>query len=79
MEILDLAIVGALVSLAVQGIKKLAGTTGIGTLTIVAALSLLAGGGYYLMRDNTAFLEASAQILAFASAVYSFLIQRFEQ
>ena len=77
MELLQLAIVGAVVSLIVQGIKNYAGTSTYGTLASVVVISGLAGWGYFLVKD-TSFWPSFVQILTFAGAIYTYLIKRFE-
>lgn len=77
MELLQLAIVGAVVSLLVQGIKVWAGTNTTMTLLAVVVVSGLAGWGYFVVKD-TNFWPSFVQILTFAGAVYTYLIRRFE-
>lgn len=77
MELLQLAIVGAVVSLLVQAIKKWAGTEGMANIAIVVGVSVVAGAVYFYAKD-TAFWPVFVQILSFAGAVYSFLIKQFE-
>jgi hypothetical protein len=79
MTILSLAIVGAILSLLVEAIKKVAGFTRLGTITIVVALSLVSGALYYQFRDNVAFWEATLAILAMANLIYEFLIKSFKE
>jgi len=76
MELVNLAIVGAAVSVLVQLIKKYAGTNTTATLATVVVVSGLAGWGYFAVRD-AAFWPSFVQILSFAGAVYTYLIQRF--
>jgi len=75
--ILELAIVGAVVSLLVQGVKKLVGTNKYYTLAAVIGLSLVAGAIYYFAKD-TAFWAQALQVLVYAGAVYTFLVKRFK-
>jgi len=76
MELLQLAIVGAIVSLITQAIKKYAGTSEYMTIAAVVVLSLLAGAVYFFL-GNTAFWPHFIQVLTFAGAVYAYFIQRF--
>jgi hypothetical protein len=78
-DILQLAIVGALVSLLVQFIKNTLGFSSTWTIVAAVALSLISGGVWYTVKDNAAFLTAAGQILLFANAVYGFVISRFEK
>jgi hypothetical protein len=77
MEILSLTVVGAVVSVIVQFLKNRYGTNTQGTLTAVIVISIVAGLAYYII-SQTAFLPAVIQILAFAGAVYTFILKRFE-
>lgn len=70
-------IIAAAVSLIVQAIKKLVGTSEFGTLAAVLVVSLIGGAAYYFLQD-TAFWTAFLQILAYAGAFYTFIIRRFE-
>lgn len=77
MDIISLTVVGAIVSVIVQFLKNKYGTNTFGTLTAVIVISIVAGVGYYFIKE-TAFLPAVIQILAFAGAVYTYILQRFE-
>jgi len=70
-------IIGASVSILVQLIKKyLESTTE--KLIAVVILSLVAGTVYYLYSP-TEYWHQSIQILGFAGAFYTYIIQRFEK
>ncbi|HBI50253.1 MAG TPA: hypothetical protein DDY21_00165 [Candidatus Moranbacteria bacterium] len=77
MEILSLTIIGAVVSVIVQFLKNKYGTNTQGTLTAVILLSIFAGIGYYIIEQHE-LLPIVLQILAFAGAIYTFIIKRFE-
>lgn len=74
MEIANLAITGAFVSVLVQVIKGHAGTSPLGTRLILIAASVGAGAGYWLLAGTPAW-EAVVQVLAYASAAYAFLLR----
>lgn len=76
MELLQLAIIGTIVSLIIQGIKKFAGTSEYITLALTVGVSLLGGAAYFYAKD-TAFWPTFVQILSFAGAAYSYLVSRF--
>lgn len=77
MEIGSLIITGAAVSLIVEILKKeVRGEYA--RIGIVIVLALLSGGIYYYASD-TAFWSAAVQILAYAGAVYTFIIKRFQK
>lgn len=77
MEILSLTVVGAIVSVIVQFLKNKYGTNTQGTLTAVIAISIVAGVAYYFVKQ-TEFLPVIIQILAFAGAIYTYILKRFE-
>ena len=77
MEILSLTIVGAVVSLIVQILKNKLGTNTQGTLIAVTLISIVAGAGYYFIKQ-TEFLPVVIQILSFAGAIYTYILKRFE-
>lgn len=77
MEIGSYVIIGAVVSLITQLIKEKWGTESKTTLGVVIGVSVLAGSAYYLI-GNTSLLEPIISILGFAGAVYTYIIQRFE-
>lgn len=77
MDILSFTVVGAIVSVIVQVLKNKYGTNTQGTLTAVIVISIVAGVGYYFIKQ-TSFLPAVIQILAFAGAIYTYILKRFE-
>lgn len=77
MDITSYIVIGAIVSVIVQVIKNKYGTTSAGTLIAVLAISIVAGTGYYFIKQ-TSLLQPILQILAFAGAVYTYIIKRFE-
>lgn len=77
MDILSFTVVGAIVSVIVQFLKNKYGTNTQGTLTAVIVISIIAGVGYYFIKQ-TSFLPAVIQILAFAGAIYTYILKRFE-
>lgn len=75
-----LPIVGAIVSLVVQFIKN-SNTqrfTKGENVAVVIALSVVAGGLYWIARDK-AWWEATLQVLLYANGVYGVLIKPFHQ
>lgn len=78
MEIGSMLIIGAIVSLIVQAIKKFAGTSEFWTLFAVVVVSLIGGGLWWVAENQTAYWGTFLQILTAAGAVYTFIIKRFE-
>jgi hypothetical protein len=78
MEILQLSIVGAIVSVVVQFIKNSTSSKFFGPRTYAIALSLIAGTGYWLLKDNIVLWQAVGGIAVVANAVYGFLISALE-
>lgn len=78
MEITSFVVIGAIVSALVQFLKNKFGTTSPATLFIVVALSILAGSFYFFVK-GTSYWEPIIAILGSAGAVYTFIIQRFEE
>jgi len=77
MELASFVIIGAAVSLLVQYLKNRFGTENAITLTIVIALSIIAGTAYYLIK-GTSLYAPILNILAFAGAVYTYIFKRLE-
>lgn len=69
--------IGAVVSVIVQFLKNKYGTNTQETLTAVIVISIVAGVGYYFIKQ-TEFLPVVIQILAFAGAIYTYILKRFE-
>lgn len=78
MELLSLAIVGALVSLIIQAIKKAAGTSGFKTVALAVGVSLAAAGVYYF-ASTTQYWPVFIKILASAETIYAILIKQLEK
>lgn len=76
-EFLVLPLVGAIVSVVVQLIKVNVGTYGMRTIALAAALSVVAGGIYFLLA-GTVFWQDALKILVYANAVYGFVIKQLE-
>lgn len=70
-------ILGATVSILVQIIKKYVGTSKWITLACVLVLSLIAAAVYAFLT-TTGMLNKIVPILAYAGAIYTFLIHQFE-
>ena len=77
MDILSFTVIGAVVSVIVQFLKNKYGTNTQETLTTVIVISIVAGVGYYFIKQ-TEFLPVVIQILAFAGAIYTYILKRFE-
>lgn len=78
MDLISMVIVGAVVSLVVQTIKKYAGTSEYETLASVIAVSVIAGIVYVFFKDSV-WWQNFLEILVAAGAVYTYIIQRFEK
>jgi hypothetical protein len=72
-----LLFVGVLVSLVVQAAKKYLGTTSLGTLVLVAVLSV-AAAAVVVYAKYAGFYEGLLNILATAGAFYAFIIRTLE-
>ena len=68
---------GVAISGLVQFIKTKYETTSFGTLSILAAISLL-GAGLYTWLVTAGYWDAVYNILVTAGAFYAFILQRFE-
>lgn len=75
MGILEIAIVGAILSGAVQIIKNKYGTSGNKTKALTVGLALFVGALIYFFQE-TAYWESVIGILAAASTVYAFLLKK---
>lgn len=67
---------GVVVSLVVQTIKKVAGTSEYATLGITALVAFVGAAGYYFLAQ-TDFWPSLLQIGAYAGAFYTFILARF--
>lgn len=72
---MTLVIVGAIVSLVVEFIKRKSGASRTKAILLTVAVSLVAGAAYQLLKD-TVYWQTVLQILAFASLVYGVLIKQ---
>lgn len=70
-------IIGAVVSLFVQGVKKYFGTNEWVTLAVVACASLAAAAVYTGLQAY-GFWDSFAHILEVAGAFYAFVLLRFK-
>lgn len=77
MDIASFIVIGAVVSVIVQFLKNRFGTESAITLTIVMALSVVSGAIYYFLKETTLW-QPILQILAFAGAIYTYILKRFE-
>lgn len=75
MGILEVSIVGLLLSLFIQWIKDKLGTDSLGTKLITVGLALVVGGLIYFFQ-NTAYWETAIGVLAAASTVYAFFLKK---
>lgn len=77
MDVLNLALVGAFVSVLVQFVKSSFVTSRIGTVGAVIGLSIAAGALFWFFND-TKFWQASLQVLLYANAFYGFVIKQID-
>lgn len=77
MELTSYLVIGAAVSLLVQYLKNKMETNKTGTLLIVLGISIIAGTAYFLVKE-TSLWQPIVSILAFAGAIYSYIIKQFE-
>lgn len=77
-DLLQIAIVGALLSGLIQLIKAKLGTSSLQTKLLTALLALAVGAGYWLLRD-TNLLKTIAGILAASQIVYGFILNKPSQ
>lgn len=70
-------IFGVIASAITQFIKKNFGTDDITTLLFVLSLSVI-GAVIYVALTSFGYWESLVQILAYAGAIYTFIIRRFE-
>lgn len=74
---LTLLFLGAIVSAIAQLVKKYAGTSALGSVSAVLGLSIIGGLGLWYLKA-AGFWEAALQILAYAGAVYAFIIKNWQ-
>lgn len=78
MDITDFAgitIIGSLLSLSLESIKKLWGSDTFASRTAIIVLSVVFGGLYFLVR-GTAWWATALGILASASTFYSLILKK---
>lgn len=81
MEISDfmgIMVVGAVLSLVIQGLKNWLGTDSLSTRGLTIALALIVGGGYVWLR-STPYFQTAVLVLTTASAVYAIFITPIEK
>lgn len=71
-------IIAAVVTLMVQWIKKIAGTSEFKTLILVVLMSLI-GGAVYFTLSHLGYWDSFERILVYSGAFYTFIIRRFEK
>lgn len=74
-SLLQIGIVGVGLSIALEGIKKLTGTSGIKMKAITLGLALVVGSVYVFLA-NTPYWTTIISVLASASLVYAVLIPK---
>lgn len=77
-DLATLAIVGAVISTAVQFVKANTFFTPAVIRMLVVAFSLAAATGYFFFKDS-GFLPVFLQITLWANTVYLFVIRPFEE
>lgn len=75
MGILEIAIVGAILSGAIQFIKTKWGTDGMTTKILTVVMALMVGALIYFFQE-TAYWQTVIGVLAAASTVYAFLLKK---
>ena len=70
-------IIGVVVSLIVQGIKRYFGTNDVATLASVVAVSALGAIGFFYLKDTVRWNDF-VSILATAGSFYTYIIRSFE-
>lgn len=71
--------IGILISLVVEWVKKYFGTTSIGTMTILAVISIVVGVIInFLQTGYPAGISTAVQIFTIAGAFHNLVIRRFE-
>jgi hypothetical protein len=72
----SMIVVGAIVSLFIQGIKSNISSKNLRMVAVLLA-SILAGAAYHFLRD-TAILQTIVTVLMAAGSVYVFLLKQLE-
>ncbi len=73
--LLEIAIVGVIASLIMQGIKKWAKTSGWKSKVATVLVSIVLGGAYYFLKGTNVW-ESMLGVLASASTVYAFFVPK---
>lgn len=73
-DFIGIAIVGAALSVVIQGIKNRFGTESGETKALTIFLALIVGAAYVAIR-STSYFETVILVLSSASAVYAFLMR----
>lgn len=76
-DLLQLSLVAASVTTCVELVKRVAGTSRLGTQIIAIGLSLLGGALYYQFSANAAFWESALAVLVAANFIYEYLVGNF--
>lgn len=75
MELLTLGIVSAVVTAVVGGIKKHAGTSGWQSVASLVVVSLVAGLGYWLIKETNLWRSA-LEVLVVSNAIYGVIVKQ---
>lgn len=70
-------ILGAVVSVVVEVVKKWKGTSKLKTMATLVGLSLVSGLGLYLLQSYGLW-ESALQVLVFAGASYGLIVKNVE-
>lgn len=71
-------IVGAVVSVVVQGIKKYSGTTSLKTGAVLVGLSLVSGIGLFYAKQYGIW-DSALQVLVYAGATYGLIVKNLRE
>ena len=71
-------LLGALVSILVQGVKKYLGTSTLWTYLALLLISVVGGSAYHYFAISTLW-EGISEALIYSAAFYSLIIRRFEE
>ena len=74
-DFLAIAVVGALLSLVIEGITNKFGTERWATKVITLTLAIVVGGGYIWIR-STPWFQTVVTVLGTASIVYGFFLNK---
>jgi hypothetical protein len=77
MDIASYAIVGAMVSVMIEVIKKYSGTSSATNVGMVVVAALLVGVGYQYF-SHTPYWPTVLQILAYANLFYGFVVKQMQ-